>query len=61
MTPTKDNPVVIARVPQDAADDAEPARELRAFRWGFLPNYSPVRGDRQSDSNWTSPVCDLFT
>lgn len=41
VTPTKDNPVVIARVPDDAEDageDAEPARELRAFRWGLLPN-----------------------
>jgi putative SOS response-associated peptidase YedK len=32
VTPTKDNPVVIARVPQDAGEDAEPERELRAFR-----------------------------
>ncbi|WP_328522851.1 SOS response-associated peptidase [Kribbella sp. NBC_00359] len=37
VTPTKDNPVVIARVPQDADEDAEPVRELRAFRWGLLP------------------------
>ncbi|MFG1626250.1 SOS response-associated peptidase [Kribbella sp. NPDC049227] len=37
VTPTKDNPVVIARVPQDADEDAEPARELRAFRWRLLP------------------------
>jgi hypothetical protein len=37
VTPTKDNPVVIARAPRDADEDAEPARELRAFRWGLLP------------------------
>ncbi|MEU4196797.1 SOS response-associated peptidase [Kribbella sp. NPDC026611] len=37
VTLTKDNPVVIARAPQDAGEDAEPARELRAFRWGLLP------------------------
>ncbi|MER7244655.1 SOS response-associated peptidase family protein [Kribbella sp. NPDC000426] len=37
VTSTKGNPVVIARVPQDAGEDAEPARELRAFRWGLLP------------------------
>ena len=34
VTRTKDNPVVvIARVPEDAGDDADPVRELRAFRW----------------------------
>jgi putative SOS response-associated peptidase YedK len=38
VTPTKDNPVVIARLGEDASDDADPVRELRAFRWGFLPN-----------------------
>lgn len=37
VTPTKENPVVIARVPQDAGEDAEPTRELRAYRWGLLP------------------------
>lgn len=37
VTPTKDNPVVIARVPGGAVDDAEPVRELRAYRWGLLP------------------------
>ncbi|MEV0802053.1 SOS response-associated peptidase family protein [Kribbella sp. NPDC050281] len=35
VTPTKDNPVVVARVPQGAGEDADPARELRTFRWGF--------------------------
>jgi putative SOS response-associated peptidase YedK len=38
VTPTKDNPVVIARVPEDAGEDTDPVRELRAFRWGLLPN-----------------------
>lgn len=37
VTPTKDNPVVIARVPDEADGDAAPVRELRAFRWGLLP------------------------
>jgi putative SOS response-associated peptidase YedK len=37
VAPTKDNPVVIARIPADAEEDAEPVRELRAFRWGLLP------------------------
>ena len=40
VTPTKDNPVVIARIPDDACEAADPVRELRAFRWGFLPNLS---------------------
>ena len=41
VTPTKDNPVVIARVPEvDAGEDADPVRELRAFRCGLLPNLS---------------------
>jgi putative SOS response-associated peptidase YedK len=40
VTPTKDNPVVIARAPKGAGEDAEPARELRAIRWGLLPNYA---------------------
>lgn len=34
VTPTKDNLVVIARVPQDVSG-TEPARELRAFRLAF--------------------------
>ena len=38
VTPTKDNPVVLARVPDDADDGSEPVRELRSFRWGFLPD-----------------------
>jgi hypothetical protein len=29
--------VVIARVPDDGGEDADPVRELRAFRWGLLP------------------------
>ena len=37
VTPTKDNPVVLARVVDDASEDADPVRELRAFRWGLLP------------------------
>jgi putative SOS response-associated peptidase YedK len=37
VAPTKNNPVVLARVRQDAGDVAEPTRELRAFRWGLLP------------------------
>lgn len=39
VAPTKDNPVVISRVPDDAGEDAAPApaRRLRAFRWGLLP------------------------
>ncbi|MEV4263533.1 SOS response-associated peptidase family protein [Kribbella sp. NPDC049584] len=37
VTPTKDNPVVIARVPPDAGDDDDPARKLRVLRWGLLP------------------------
>jgi putative SOS response-associated peptidase YedK len=40
VTPAKDNPVVVARVPADAGDDADPVRELRAFRWGLLPHYA---------------------
>jgi putative SOS response-associated peptidase YedK len=42
-TPTKENPVVIARVRQDAGEDAEPARELRAFRWGLLPFWADLK------------------
>jgi hypothetical protein len=34
VTPTKDNPVVIARLPDDTDGDVEPVRELRSFRWG---------------------------
>ena len=37
VTPTKDNPVVISRIPDDAGEAADPVRELRAFRWGLLP------------------------
>ena len=37
VAPTKDNPVVIERVPDDGDGDADPVRELRAFRWGLLP------------------------
>ncbi|WP_199235009.1 SOS response-associated peptidase [Kribbella sp. VKM Ac-2568] len=37
VTPTKDNPVVIARIPDNAGEAADPVRELRAFRWGLLP------------------------
>jgi putative SOS response-associated peptidase YedK len=40
VTPTKDNPVVIARLTEDASDDADPVRELRAFRWGLLPVFA---------------------
>ena len=29
--------MVIARVRDDADEDGEPVRELRAFRWGLLP------------------------
>jgi putative SOS response-associated peptidase YedK len=43
-TPTKDNPVVIARVTADAGDDVDPVRELRAFRWGLLPDYCEAIG-----------------
>ena len=35
VTPTKDNPVVIACIPDDAGAAADPVRELRAFRWGL--------------------------
>ncbi|MEU4607486.1 hypothetical protein AB0F43_31260 [Kribbella sp. NPDC023972] len=59
VTPTKDNPVVIARVPADADDDADPGRELRAFagvfyrtcrcpmqfRWGLAGENRPLLGD----------------
>ncbi|ONI79063.1 DUF159 family protein [Kribbella sp. ALI-6-A] len=41
VTPTKSNPVVIARVPKDAGDDVEPVRELRSFRWGLVPFWAP--------------------
>ncbi|WP_165547239.1 hypothetical protein [Kribbella sindirgiensis] len=34
MTPTTDNPVVIARVPRDAGDDGN--WNVSAFRWGCL-------------------------
>ncbi|MFD7161130.1 SOS response-associated peptidase [Kribbella sp. NPDC059898] len=44
VTPTKTNPVVIARVLPDAGDDADPARELRAFRWGLLPFWAKTLG-----------------
>ncbi|WP_329484175.1 SOS response-associated peptidase [Kribbella sp. NBC_01484] len=40
VTPTKDNPVVIARIPEDAGEAADPVRELRAFRWGLLPVFA---------------------
>ncbi|WTK83481.1 SOS response-associated peptidase [Kribbella sp. NBC_01510] len=40
VTPTKDNPVVIARIPDDAGQAADPVRELRAFRWGLLPVFA---------------------
>ncbi|MEU4607450.1 SOS response-associated peptidase family protein [Kribbella sp. NPDC023972] len=39
VAPTKKAPVVIARAASDAADE-DPVRELRLFRWGFLPNLS---------------------
>ncbi|WP_329474941.1 SOS response-associated peptidase [Kribbella sp. NBC_01484] len=29
--------MVIARIPDDAGEAADPLRELRAFRWGLLP------------------------
>ncbi|ADB33246.1 hypothetical protein Kfla_4209 [Kribbella flavida DSM 17836] len=36
---TKNNPVVIARVPGGASDaEAAPVRELRSFRWAYSPN-----------------------
>jgi hypothetical protein len=34
---TKQAPAVIARIPKDAGDDADPVRELRSFRWGLVP------------------------
>jgi putative SOS response-associated peptidase YedK len=37
VAPTKNNPVVIARVPTNAGEDADPVRELRSFRWGLVP------------------------
>jgi putative SOS response-associated peptidase YedK len=40
VAPTKRAPVVIARLPKDAGEDAEPVRQLRSFRWGLLPNLS---------------------
>lgn len=35
MPPTKEAPVVMARKPKDAQDDASPERQLRDLTWGF--------------------------
>jgi putative SOS response-associated peptidase YedK len=32
--------VVIARIPDDAGEAADPVRELRVFRWGLLPVFA---------------------
>lgn len=38
VAPTRQAPVVIARAPRDAGEDAESVRQLRSFRWGLLPD-----------------------
>jgi putative SOS response-associated peptidase YedK len=60
VTPTKGNPVVIARIPDDTGQAADPVRELRAFRWGLLPVFAKdikdgarminARGDRPPEA-----------
>jgi hypothetical protein len=42
-TPTKNNPVVIARLPKDVGDDTDTVRELRAFHGGLLLNLNGAR------------------
>lgn len=40
VAPTKQAPVVIARAERDSADEAEPVRQLRSFRWGLVPFFA---------------------
>jgi putative SOS response-associated peptidase YedK len=40
VAPTKTSPVVLARKPKDAPDDAEPVRQLRNLKWGLVPSWS---------------------
>src|SRR5262245_63609437 len=40
VAPTKKSPVVLARLPKDAPDDAEPVRQLRTLTWGLVPSWS---------------------
>jgi putative SOS response-associated peptidase YedK len=40
VAPTKKAPVVLARLPKDAPDDAEPVRQLRTLTWGLVPSWS---------------------
>lgn len=40
VAPTKTTPVVLARTPKDAPDDAEPVRQLRNLKWGLVPSWS---------------------
>lgn len=43
VAPTKVSPVVLARLPKDAADDAEPVRQLRDLTWGLVPSWAKDR------------------
>jgi hypothetical protein len=47
VAPTKQAPVVIARIPRESSEDADPVRELRSLRLGLLPNY--LRGFASGD------------
>ena len=40
VAPTKKAPVVLSRLPKDAADDADPVRQLRTLTWGLVPSWS---------------------
>jgi putative SOS response-associated peptidase YedK len=40
VAPTKKSPVVLARLPKGAPDDAEPVRQLRTLTWGLVPSWS---------------------
>lgn len=40
VAPTKQAPVVIARAERDSADEVEPVRQLRTFRWGLVPFFA---------------------
>jgi putative SOS response-associated peptidase YedK len=40
VAPTKAAPVVVARLPRDAEQAAEPVRQVRTMRWGLVPSWA---------------------
>ena len=40
MAPSKQAPVVLTRRPRDAAEDADPVRQLRRLTWGLVPAWA---------------------